>query len=231
MELKKVLRQEHKYLLDTAQSAYYEGEVSKMLPPDSHNGEQGYRVRSLYFDTLSDRDLTEKLSGVELRRKLRLRVYLPDSSFVLLEMKQKQNMNQLKRSLKLSREHAERLIKGDYSPLLTYSEPFAAECYGVMQMHCYRPKVIVDYWRKAFVLPENNTRITFDRHLTASTMFGRFFEDNPGLYPTMHPSATVMEVKYHHFLLTYVKNLMSECNKSSTAVSKYVLCRRRSIHF
>lgn len=231
MALQQVLRQEHKYLLNPAQKLHYESEFSRILKADMHNGTQGYRVRSLYFDTLSDRDLSEKFAGVELRRKIRLRVYPPDTSFALLEMKQKQGLNQLKRSLKVSREHAEILLRGDYSPLLTYPEEFAMECYGVMQMHCYRPKVIVDYWRQAFVLQENSTRITLDSHLSASEMCGRLFDENPGLYPALHPGATVMEVKYNHFLLTYVKNLLRECNKSETAVSKYTLCRRRNVCF
>lgn len=48
----------------------------------------------------------------------------------MLEMKQKQGPNQLKRSLKISREDAICLTKGDYSPLLKYKEDFAAEYYG-----------------------------------------------------------------------------------------------------
>ena len=37
-------------------------------------GRDGYTIRSLYFDTLHDADYFEKLDGVQLRRKLRLRL-------------------------------------------------------------------------------------------------------------------------------------------------------------
>ena len=70
---------------------------------DPHNGISGYPVRSLYFDTLDDRDFHEKAAGVELRRKLRLRSYDPAADFAMLEMKQKQGASQLKRSLRVTR--------------------------------------------------------------------------------------------------------------------------------
>lgn len=231
MALQQVLRQEHKYLLNPAQADQYKCEFRKLLSEDAHNGKNGYLVRSLYFDTLNDRDLAEKLAGVEIRRKIRLRIYAPDANVAFLEMKQKEGENQLKRSMQITRADAEQMIRGRYSSLLGYPEAFAAECYGVMQMHCYRPKVIVDYNRTAFVLPENSTRITFDTHLTASELCENFFAENPGLYPVLHPGATVMEVKYNHFLLSYLKDLLRDCNKSATAVSKYALCRQRKTCF
>ena len=60
----------------------------------------------------------------------RLRIYDPNAKFAMLEMKQKHGPNQLKRSLKIPREDAICLTKGDYSPLLKYKKDFAAECYG-----------------------------------------------------------------------------------------------------
>ena len=70
-----VLRSENKYLLNTEtywQRLHY---VKQIFHADSHNQEEGYLVRSLYFDTLDDRDFCEKEAGVEIRRKIRLRVY------------------------------------------------------------------------------------------------------------------------------------------------------------
>ena len=131
---------------------------------DEHNGALGYRVRSLYFDTMYDKDYFEKLDGVELRRKIRLRIYSPEDNFALLEMKQKQGQYQLKRSLRITRDDADAMIRGNYTPLLHYQEDFAAECYSLMQMQVYRPKTVVEYNRKAFIAKENKIRITFDHH-------------------------------------------------------------------
>ena len=57
---------------------------------DPHNHGLGYPLRSLYFDSLDDRDFEEKENGIELRRKIRLRNYGASSSFAMLEMKQKE---------------------------------------------------------------------------------------------------------------------------------------------
>ena len=66
-------------------------------------------------DTLDDKDFEDKEDGVELRRKIRLRNYGADNDFAVLEMKQKQGAMQKKRSLRLNRDEARRLTRGDYS--------------------------------------------------------------------------------------------------------------------
>lgn len=231
MEIRQVLRQERKFLLDIQQRLLLEKQFSQVSKEDKNNGSDGYMVRSLYFDTLDNRDFHEKLDGVEVRRKMRLRIYSPDSEVAFLEMKQKQGSNQLKRSLKISRDDAKLLMKGIYSPLLTYPEDFAAECYGVLMMQVYRPKVLIEYLRKAYVLPENSTRITFDSRICASSFSDELFEEVPGFSPIMNPSATVLEVKYNHFQLGYIKNLLQGCERSETSVSKYALSRQRTIYF
>ena len=88
---------------------------------------------------------------------MRLRVYHPQDEIAFLEMKQKQGSNQLKRSLPIKREDAQRLIAGDFTPLLNYKEAFAAECYAILNREHYLPKTVVEYRRKAYVLPENGT--------------------------------------------------------------------------
>lgn len=189
-------------------------------------------VRSLYFDTLGNKDFEEKLAGVECLQKMAVcgfTVLKVGQHF--LEMKQKQGSNQLKRSLTISREHAEELMKGPYEVLLEYSDPFATECYGVLKTNCYIPKVIVEYKRMAFVFKENDTRITFDSNISASKLTGRFLEEYAGCFPVIHPGCVVMEVKYNNFLLAYIKNILQISNKSETAVSKYALARQAVFRF
>ena len=98
--MRQVLRQEKKYLLNNIDYYMITGTLEKILTPDTHNKGQGYRVRSLYFDTLDDKDYAEKIMGIELRKKIRLRVYNPTDEFAYLEIKQKEGMYQKKRSLK-----------------------------------------------------------------------------------------------------------------------------------
>ena len=125
--MNQVLREEKKFLINIAEFRQKSHLLEQALLQDEHNGIHGYRIRSLYFDTPYDRDFFEKQAGTELRRKVRLRIYDTAQTFAMLEMKQKQGEQQLKRSLKISKEDAVRIIHGDLSPLLAHPDPFAAE--------------------------------------------------------------------------------------------------------
>jgi len=106
----RVFREEKKYLISLPEALQACHRLAQVMHEDPHNGISGYPVRSLYFDTLDDRDFHEKAAGVELRRKLRLRCYDPAADFAMLEMKQKQGASQLKRSLRgCPSAHARRL--------------------------------------------------------------------------------------------------------------------------
>lgn len=223
--MQEVLRNEKKFLLGTAEFLQKSGELRRLLHEDAHNGAQGYMIRSLYFDTEYDGDFFDKEYGMEVRKKLRLRIYDPASEFAVLEMKQKQGEQQRKRSLKLRREEAERLIACDFSPLLRHGEPFAAECYALMNCRCYRPRTVVEYRRLAFVAKENKIRITFDHQIRAAEGNFRLFDPKIPLHPVLDPSLAVMEVKYNGFLLSYMQQMLNNIAKSELSVSKYCLAR------
>lgn len=229
--MNEVLRQEKKYLLSYDQFRRLDHTFGQVLRPDSHNGMEGYPIRSLYFDTVEERDFYEKEDGLEIRRKIRLRTYSSDSDFAMLEMKQKQGDNQKKRSLRLRKEDAAALARGQYSSLLHYEDSFAAECYGLMNMLCYRPKAIVEYRRKAYVASENKTRVTFDFAIQATESDFRLFSPVLNQNPVLDPYLVVMEVKYNGFMLSYIKQMVSLEGKSPTSVSKYCLSRSAGLHY
>ena len=228
---RKVAREEKKFLITAEEASRCCGQLEKLLRQDPHNGAEGYRIRSLYFDTLEDRDFFDKQEGVEVRKKIRLRLYDPASDFAMLEMKQKQGSNQLKRSLRLCREDAERLAAGCFSPLLSYESAFAAECYAVMNMEYYRPKAIVEYNRKAFIASENNIRLTFDSRITATESSFDLFSPKLCLYPVFDRFQVILEVKYNRFLLSYIKDIISQCDKSELSASKYCLGRSAGLDY
>lgn len=226
-----VLRQEKKYLINLSEFARYDHYLAQLLLPDLNNGGQGYRVRSLYFDTLDEDDYQERQDGVEIRRKIRLRFYTPSDQTIKLEIKQKQGNQQLKRSLIVSRQDAIRFSQADYSPLLRYADPLAAELYAVMNMRCYRPKAIVQYRRKAYLTKEVETRITFDHSIQATESNLDFFSENLNLYPVFDSYNVILEVKYNNFLLSYLKEMLQQVNRSELSVSKYSLSRSIGLHY
>lgn len=223
--MNEVLRQEKKFLISLDQYYKHSHALAQVMLPDPNNGPEGYRIRSLYFDTLEDQDFEDKEDGVELRRKIRLRCYDPTHDFAVLEMKQKQGALQKKRSLRMRREDARHLTLGDYSPLLQYKEPFAAECYALMTCRCYRPKTVIDYRRKAFIAKENKIRVTFDHHITSTESHFDIFDPNLLQLPALDPYLAVLEVKFNGFLLSYIKDLLQQVSKSELSVSKYCLGR------
>ena len=223
--MNEVLRQEKKYAVNVADGAVLRRHLEPVMHADAHNGPQGYGIRSLYFDTPDDQDFQDKIDGLELRRKIRLRTYSPRSDFAMLEMKQKEGPYQRKRSLRLSREDAQRLCRGDYRPLQAYEDPFAAECYGLMHCRCYRPKAVVEYRRQAFVARENHIRITLDSRIVVTESELDLFSERLPMYPVMDPFHMVLEVKYNGFLLSYIKDLLNLVERSELSVSKYCLAR------
>lgn len=227
--MNEVLRQEKKFAITLSDMYRLSSQLEKVMMQDAHNQGDGYLIRSLYFDTLYERDYMEKEDGVELRRKIRLRCYGPDYSFGVLEMKQKEGAMQKKRSLKMTKEDAMRLTQRDYSVLLHYEDSFAKECFALMNMYCYMPKAVVEYRRKAFVAKENKIRITFDHHITATESCLSVFDKNLLQNPVMDNGLVVLEVKYNGFLLGYIKDFLQDVNKSETSVSKYTLSRTVSM--
>lgn len=227
--MNQVLRKEKKFLLPLQEFYNLKNQLDAVLHGDPHNGPLGYCVRSLYFDTIYDGDFKEKVEGLELRRKIRLRCYSPDSEFAMLEMKQKQGDMQKKRSLRVVREDALKLTRGDYSPLLSFQgeqEAFALECYGLMHRQCYRPKAIVEYQRMAYIAKENKIRVTFDSHVTATESCMDLFSPKLLMNPVLDPALVVLEVKYNRFLLSYIQQMLNVVDKSELSVSKYYLARQ-----
>ena len=227
--MNEISRQEKKYSINIADGVTLRRRLGSVMHGDPHNGTQGYMIRSLYFDTPYDQDFYDKVDGLELRRKIRLRVYGHESNFAMLEMKQKEGPYQRKRSLRLGREEALRLCQGDYQPLQSYGDPFAAECYGLMHCRCYRPKVVVEYRRQAYIAQENHIRITLDSQITATESNHNLFSKQLPLYPVMDPFQMVLEVKYNGFLLSYLKVLLNLVGRSELSVSKYCLARSVSL--
>lgn len=224
--MNKVLREEKKFLISVAEAMRKSHALEQVMLQDVHNGTHGYLIRSLYFDTPFDEDFFEKLDGVETRRKIRLRCYDPNQAYAMLEMKQKQGAQQQKRSLRVPREDALRLIDCDFSPLLRYDEPFAAELYGLMQRKCYRPKTIVQYNRKAFIAKENKIRVTFDSRIVSTESSFDLFSERLNMNPVLDPYEVVLEVKYNGFLLSYIQQMLNNVDKSELSVSKYYLARQ-----
>lgn len=229
--MRAVSRQEKKFLCDLVNAKKLELALGQIMWADAHNGSLGYMIRSLYFDTLHDRDYVEKVFGLSVRRKVRIRVYDPFSDFALLELKQKEGANQRKRSLRITRHETRCMMEGDYDFLLSRSEPFAQEIHALMSINGYMPKAIVEYNRKAFIAQENKIRVTLDSDIRATETHLDLFDPKLCTFPVFDPFNVVLEVKYDGFLLSCIRDVLNQVEKSELSVSKYCLSRTSRLAF
>jgi len=220
-----VARREIKYLLDLCSAYYVQQRLEKVLPVDRPGERDGYLVRSLYFDSIDDQDYYDKVDGLETRHKIRLRIYSPADTTAKLEVKEKQGSEQWKRSATISKKDAYLLILGMYDKLLQkHHSPFMRNVLLKMQMEGYVPKTIVEFRRLAYVEETNSTRITFDTQLAATEANFDIFSPQLTLYPIIYP--VILEVKYNHFLLSHIKDLLQIADQIPVSTSKYCLGRQ-----
>lgn len=226
-----VFRVEEKYVLTKLQAETLFSKLKQMLPGDEFNGYEPYRVRSLYFDSYYSDDYFDKLDGVLMRKKIRIRTYSADSDTVKLEVKQKEGVNQRKRSIKITRHQAEKMIKGDIAVLKEIDDDLAKDLYYIFLKEQYKPKTIVEYTRRAFRVTTNNIRITLDSDIDISEGNYNLFEKSDNfLVPIERRDIVVLEVKYNHFLLSYIKDVISSIDTTVESYSKYVKGRYFSLY-
>ena len=132
---------------------------------DPHTIQGKYEIRSLYFDSPTDRALREKLDGVNRREKFRIRCYNGDLSRIQLEKKSKINGLGQKQSAPLSIQEVQKLLDGDLDWMLDSGRPLVQELYSKMQSQQLRPKTIVDYTREPYVYGPGNVRVTLDYNI------------------------------------------------------------------
>lgn len=220
-----MLRKENKYLISLEKFFRIRSRLSTFLSYDENSTSNGYIVRSIYFDTIDNRDMFDTLYGVYEKQKIRLRIYSIHDTNVKLECKRKVGSDTYKISLTISKEEAEAMIHGDYEFLKDNETKEIRELYLTLTKDGYSAKTIVEYRRLAFVYPVSNTRICFDTEIKASLTPFNFFSDNVGFIPLITSDLGVLEVKYDHFLPSLIKETISPMDELNQANSKYVQAR------
>jgi len=219
MEILKTFRHEYKYLITYQEMLAMRKKFNSLLTPD--RTDQGYMVRSLYFDSVNDDDYYDKLGGEYQRKKIRLRIYDVNANKVKLEIKQKIDYHQLKESLIITKKDALELINGNYQVLLKYNDDLASRIYLILQTGCYHPKVIIEYQRIAYIT-STTTRITFDFNIKKSDQIADFFNTEPNYLSLTTLPDIVLEVKFDRLLEPYIANILSNYSSRNQSFSKYV---------
>lgn len=219
-------RKEYKYRISELDFLRIRNSLDACLSYDPHSGPMGYTIRSLYFDSMDDRDLYDKLDGTFEHKKIRLRTYDPRGKKFNLEYKCRWDTDGVKRKLVLSRKQAKRLIRCEYEVLLEFDDdPLARELYDRMVRGRYMPKVIVQYHRIAWTYPASDIRVTWDKGIEASYFADSFFEERPLFIPILPDNLGVLEVKYNYFFPSGIKHALNLLDQLPVSNSKYALAR------
>ena len=219
-------RHELKHVVTMADAVVISSRLSGLLESDRHAGPDGkYQIRSLYFDTLEDKALYEKINGLPLREKFRIRYYNHDLSFIRLEKKIKHYGMTAKLGETLTETQTRQILAGDYDFLKDSDQPLLREFFLGLHLERLVPRTVVDYWREAFFHPAGNVRITIDSGIRGAIGYSHFLDADLPNADAMDDGYCILEVKFDEFLPEFIQDAVQLNTCSPTAVSKYAACR------
>ena len=224
-------RYEFKYFLDIHQREELELEIANFMSYDGHAHEeldQAYYVRSLYFENDVSTHFYEKIDGVRLRRKYRLRTY--GTSFdpdlpIYLEEKNRSLDRVQKHRIRINPEFLDIFYNPDQCVKLLKIYP------GVELVERFlfdglrrriQPKLLVDYIRRPYVSPyDMNFRVTFDSALL-STKASSLFSTIPDNWIESCAGYTILEIKFNRRIPAWFHRVLQSQNLRRLSFSKFV---------
>lgn len=217
-------RHEWKHEINYADLLTLRMRLSVIMSSDEHATCGVYKIRSLYFDNQFDKALREKIDGVNMREKFRIRYYNGDLTYIVLEKKSKINGFCAKESCRIGKEEAQRTIDGKYDWMIKSDRPLCQEFYSKIYSQGLRPKTIVDYTRRPFVYSPGNVRVTIDNNIRTGNFRTDFLNPKTLTHPAGE-SPIILEVKWDDYLPDIIKDAVSIPGRHVCAFSKYEQCR------
>lgn len=217
-------RHEWKHLISPGQRLELRQRLRAVAAPDPHAVNGSYRIRSLYFDDLSDTALREKLDGVSRREKYRIRCYDHRTETLHLERKSKMGGLGRKDSCPLSPREVTAILQGDIGWMAEDPRELLRQLYLKMRDGGFVPKTLVDYTREPFVYPPGNVRVTLDYAIRTGLRCTDLLD--PACPTLLIPGdPIVLEVKWDAFLPDIIRDAVQLEGVRATAFSKYAACR------
>lgn len=221
-----VSRKEVKYLLSLPDRLFLLDALDRLLTPDAYGGYNGYTVRSVYFDSITNEDYEDKRNHADEKKRIRVRVYHLDDKVAKFELKRKSFGRELKESIVISREDAIQVLHRNYTVLLKYHSPIAQYAYDLMSTRLYRPVSLIEYDRRAYTHENFNTRITMDNNLRFCEFNYDLFAKHLNFKAAMPKEQTILEIKYDRFLFKQIEDVLAKCDLSKKPPSKFGTSRQ-----
>ena len=219
-----IYRHEWKHALNQQDLLILRQRLRAVMEPDPHAVGGRYLIRSLYFDNPADKALREKIDGVNLREKFRVRFYNRDPSVIHMEKKSKRDGVGAKYSADLSAEEAQRLVDGDLDWMLSSGRPLVQELYCKMRYQGLQPKTIVDYTREPFIFRPGNVRVTLDYDIRTGLACTDFLNPDAVTVPA-GDAPILMEVKWDEYLPDLIRDIVQTPDRRVGSFSQYAPCR------
>jgi hypothetical protein len=237
----KVGRHELKYFITPGEYHSLKAWLDLYTRPDKWiaKGRKHYTIHSIYFDTHDLDFYFEKMDGVKVRKKLRIRGYdgNDDMRDIFLEIKRKYGNVVVKERAPLKLRHVEPILDSgrpqEVLPQATFRDlRVIGKFLHTIKARALRPSVLVVYEREALVGREDNrTRITFDGDVRCA--FGprlrHIFTD--GITTMPFARTIIMELKFDGPMPPWMRRLVWQFGLAARPISKYcasieACCRR-----
>ena len=218
----KKYRNEWKYRLNNRELSLLKSRIENVINLDSHIKNNKYIIHSLYFDDYKDYSLNSTLSRLSNRFKWRIRYYDSDTNYLVLERKEKKEGRCHKKQCRLSNYEFNSIISGNITDILYDTDKqLIKELARDIMLYNFKPKVIVDYERIAYVEEVTNVRITFDMKISASYELDKFLTNDYFKFYIDSSKYNILEVKFDYILPSYIKKIVESYGFIKTSFSKY----------
>lgn len=217
-------RHELKYYISRSDLEVLKAKLSLFLTPDKHQGKDGYCISSLYFDTFYNKYYDENESGIDIRKKIRIRTYDHNFDSIRLEIKSKNNSLCHKESQFISFNDYLRLRNFPFDMTISNGNDVLSKVEILNAINAIKPVVIVEYDRYALVSDIGNVRITFDQNIRATSEVNNF-DKSYSTTPILSSGIHILEVKYDDILPNTIANVLDQFKLNQCAFSKYYMTR------
>ena len=231
-----MLRYEYKYYVPYTNIDRLRDMIAPHMELDPFAAKQpgrAYTVRSIYFDTPSFECYHTKVAGTKHRYKLRIRGYNEGGAddWVFLEIKRKYEAPIMKHRAPFAFKRIPDILSGGDIPahiLRPNRVDDARRFMYRMLARRMRPVVTVIYEREPFLGrfddPDNNLRITFDKHLrsVAYPAVEELYEERD--VRVIMGDYLILEVKFNKYMPAWVRPVIQTLALRKEPASKYVLC-------
>lgn len=198
--------------------------LNAVMKKDAHSENGRYGIRSLYFDTMDDLALMEKINGVNEREKFRIRMYNRNADFLKLEVKRKKGGLTNKEGTVISRQAVQAVLSGDTEWMKDSDDGLVQKLYERMRHMGFRPRAIVEYTREAFLYDAGNVRVTLDYDIRSGINALDFLNPEAVTVPVWD-NRILLEIKWDEFLPDVIRDAVHMDGRGVQAFSKYAQAR------